>query len=180
MPVAVFARGLTRVRRARVASRMPKPRAYVETTIPSFYYDFRTSPEVVSRRDATRRWWADAAERYELVTSRVVMKELAAGMSNRAPLRLALLTGVPTVAIVPPVIRIANTYVEHKLMPANPSEDAWHLALASFHACDLIVTWNCRHLANPNKADHIRHINTLLGLRVPRLATPLELLEEAP
>lgn len=91
-----------------------------------------------------------------------------------------MVTDILTLDYVPRVTEIVETYLRHKLMPANPPEDAWHLALASFHDCDLIVTWNCRHLANPNKAGHIRRINSLLGLDVPRLATPLELVEEEP
>lgn len=156
---------------------MPKPRVYVETTIPSFYYDFRDSPAITLRREMTRRWWADAAERYELLTSGIVLDELAVGRSDHVPLRLALIAKVEVLAYVPQVTVIVETYLSHKLMPAKPPEDAWHLALASFHRCDLIVTWNCRHLANPNKAGHIRGINTRLGLSVPRLATPQELLE---
>ena len=159
---------------------MPKPRVYVETTIPNFYYDFRDSPEVVLRREVTRRWWETAGGRYELVTSGVVLDELANGTSDRVPLRLALLVGIPALTYVPQVTGIVQTYIKHKLMPAKPPEDAWHLALASFHGCDLIITWNCRHLANPNKAGHIRRINTLLGLSVPRLVTPLDLLAEEP
>lgn len=55
-----------------------------------------------------------------------------------------------------------------------------HLALASFYNCDFILTWNCRHLANPNKALHIRRINTALGLCVPKVLTPLDLKQEGP
>ena len=42
----------------------------------------------------------------------------------------------------------------------------------------VIATWNCRHLANANKFAHIRRINGILGLFVPALVTPLELLEK--
>lgn len=63
-------------------------------------------------------------------------------------------------------------------MPANPAGDALHLAVASVQRCDFLVTWNCRHLANANKFGHIRRVNTLLGLYVPTLVTPLELLED--
>ena len=63
-------------------------------------------------------------------------------------------------------------------MPDDPVGDALHLALASYYKCDFLLTWNCRHLANANKFDHIRRINTLLGLFVPALVTPLELLGE--
>ena len=61
-------------------------------------------------------------------------------------------------------------------MPANPTGDALHLALASYHKCEFLVTWNCVHLANANKFGHIRRINTMLGLFTPTIATPMELL----
>lgn len=70
-----------------------------------------------------------------------------------------------------------DTYLRHKLMPRNPSGDALHLALASYYECDLIVTWNCKHLANANKFMHIRQINHRMGLSVPEIVTPLELLK---
>lgn len=60
-------------------------------------------------------------------------------------------------------------------MPRDPFGDALHLALASLHKMDYLLTWNCQNLANANKATHIRRINTLLGLHVPLLTTPLEL-----
>ena len=61
-------------------------------------------------------------------------------------------------------------------MPANPSGDALHLAVASYYSCDFLVTWNCQHLANVNKFDSIAHINGILKLAIPKLVTPLELL----
>ena len=56
--------------------------------------------------------------------------------------------------------------------------DALHLAIASYHKCNFLVTWNCAHLANANKFGHIRRVNTMLGLFVSALVTPLELLGE--
>lgn len=62
-------------------------------------------------------------------------------------------------------------------MPADPVGDALHLALASHHRCEILVTWNYLHLANSNKLTHIRTINAELGLFVPRILTPRDLLE---
>lgn len=78
----------------------------------------------------------------------------------------------------PAVAEIVEAYVQHRLMPADPSFDALHLAMASYHKCEFLVTWNCQHLANANKFGHIRRVNSLLGLYVPVLETPLELLGE--
>lgn len=160
---------------------MPKPRVYVETTIPNFYYETRPQPELVARREITRVWWLDAIERYELITSSTVRDELAAGTSDRVPLRLALLRGLPLLFPSPEIADIAAIYVLHRLMPSKPSTaDAIHLALASFHHCDFIVTWDSKHLANPNKVVHLRRINTALNLHVPELVTPKDLLVRMP
>ena len=43
-------------------------------------------------------------------------------------------------------------------MPKEPQGDALHLAIASFHQIDVILTWNCAHLANPNKFGHIARL----------------------
>jgi predicted nucleic acid-binding protein len=133
---------------------------------------------MVARRRATRTWWVTAPQRYELITSSTVYLELAAGTRRRARLRMDLLQGLPILFPNADVSEIVFTYLRHKLMPAKPTTaDAIHLALASYHRCDFLVTWNCRHLANPNKAAHILRLNALLGLHVPTLVTPQELLE---
>ena len=152
------------------------PRVYVETSIPSFYVEGRTAPDVVARREWTRQWWADARERYELVTSTAVLDELAGDVPERSAQRLALVRGLPLLPVEPAIIEVVQAYIRHKVMPADPSGDALRLALASLHRCDFLVTWNCRHLANANKFGHIRRINVLLGLFVPALVTPLELI----
>jgi predicted nucleic acid-binding protein len=155
---------------------MGSPRVYIETTIPSFYYETRAAPEIVARREWTRQWWAVAVDRYELVTSPAVIDELAAGPTERSAEWLALIAGVPILTVEPPIIEIVQAYIQHKVMPRDPTGDALHLALASYHKCDFLVTWNCEHLANANKFGHIRRVNTMLGLFVPTLVTPLQLL----
>jgi hypothetical protein len=155
---------------------MTKPLVYVETTIPSFYHEARTSPDSVARRTWTRQWWEGAFDLYELVTSPAVLDELAGGSPERSAVRLDLVRTLPLLPIEPAITEIVQAYIQYKLMPTDPGGDAMHLALASYHKCDFLVTWNCRHLANANKFGHIRRVNTMLGLFVPALVTPLELL----
>jgi hypothetical protein len=88
----------------------------------------------------------------------------------------ALLSDVLLLEVDDPIAEIIEAYIHRKLMPQDPLGDALHLALASYHKCDFLLTWNCKHLANANKFDHISRVNTLLGLYVPKLVTPLELL----
>ena len=155
-----------------------KQTIYVETSIPSFYHEARADVDMAARRQWTRDWWKGAHNRHELVTSAAVVDELERGDYPSRADCLRLIDGLPLLAIEPAVIDIVDAYIARQVMPADPAGDALHLALASFHRCDFLVTWNCRHLANANKFGNIRRVNTLLGIHVPALVTPLELLAE--
>lgn len=150
----------------------------METTIPSFYYETRSAHDMVARREWTRAWWERAKDRDELVTSAPVLDELKQGAFSTKEECLRLLEPLPLLPVEHAVLDIMQAYLAHQLMPRDPAGDALHLAMASHHRCDFLVTWNCRHLANANKFDHIRRVNALLGLFVPSLVTPLELLED--
>jgi hypothetical protein len=91
---------------------------------------------------------------------------------------LALIADFRILPYPPEIAEIVEVYFQHKLMPREAQGDADHLALASFHNCDILVTWNCKHLANANKFGHIHRVNALLDLRTPALVTPLQLLEK--
>lgn len=159
-----------------------KKTVYIETTIPSFYVETRMAPDMAARRAWTREWWREHRARYELVTSMAVIEELEAGHHPRKRQALEFIREVPLVPVVSDIAGIAEEYVKCHLMPANPHGDALHLALASYYHGHFLLTWNCQHLANANKFEHIRHVNAELGLFSPILTTPFELLgqEEPP
>ena len=104
------------------------------------------------------------------------MDGLHAGDYPNKDKAIELLNDLPLVPIEAEIAEIVRAYIQHKVMPNDPVGDALHLALASFHKCDFLLTWNCRHLANANKFGHIRRVNAMLGLYIPLLVTPLELL----
>ncbi|HMN41958.1 MAG TPA: hypothetical protein PKE29_14030 [Phycisphaerales bacterium] len=55
-----------------------KPLVFIETTIPSFYLETRTTARIEEWKELTRRWWDLQRFRFHLVTSRSVIVELAA------------------------------------------------------------------------------------------------------
>lgn len=155
---------------------MNKPRIYVESSIPSACYTSRTAPKMLERRDTTHRWWKEALESCELVTSAAVVREVVRGRSRHVHARLAMIGSLQFLPVTDAAMDTARLYVRRRIMPADPYEDALHLALASHHNCDALVTWNYRHLANPNKFAQIRRINVECGLTIPALVTPAQLL----
>jgi len=153
-----------------------KLKVYVKSTIPSFSHEVRTEPEMVARREWTRQWWDERSEEYDVVTSVAVIDELSRGDYPQKAQVLELMEEVPMVPIEESIAEVVRAYVLHKVMPSDPLGDALHLAAASFHKCDFLLTWNSRHLANANKFAQIRRVDILLGLFVPMIVTPLELL----
>ena len=59
---------------------------------------------------------------------------------------LSLVRSLEELRYTAEVAEVVAVYLQHKLMPAEALGDADHLALASFYNCDMLVTWNCRHL----------------------------------
>ncbi|MEO8496491.1 MAG: type II toxin-antitoxin system VapC family toxin [Planctomycetota bacterium] len=154
-------------------------RIYIETTVVSFYFNARPEPEMVARQNWTRRWLDGALlTSDELVTSVAVETELNAGDFPHKSDMIRLASRFPLLDINDAVIEAVEAYIANHVMPNDPGGDAFHLAAASFHRCDFLVTWNCRHIANANKFGHIRRVNAILGLGNPALVTPLELLNE--
>ena len=152
---------------------MERPLVYVDTTIPSAYFDRRTSREMVETRAATRSWWIEARRRCALVVSHLVLEELRRGPPDRRSEWLGLVEALDALEPVEDCERIAAVYLSNRLAP---SADALHLAFASYYNCEVLVTWDRRHLANPNKSTHLHVVNRRLGLHVPQLLTPAEML----
>ncbi|MFH0982558.1 MAG: type II toxin-antitoxin system VapC family toxin [Planctomycetota bacterium] len=151
---------------------------YIETTIPSFYHETRQSRIILTWRDVTRRWWDRYRAEYRLFTSEYVLEELRHAPDQKAEQAIALLEGIPVLEEPSGLIEAAEYYVQHRLMPVEAGGDAVHLAMASLHHMDYLLTWNCQHLANANKIQHIAVLNGRLGLPVPVITTPLTLMPE--
>lgn len=92
--------------------------------------------------------------------------------------KLNLVSELPLLSVTDEIREIVSVYIRKKILPVDPVGDALHLAIASFHKCDILLSWNCQNLVNFRKFDRIRRLNAELGLFVPNLQTPLELTED--
>ena len=154
---------------------------YIGTTIPSFYFDERRTPEAIAWQHITRLWWDRFRREYRLVTSSFVIDELEEAPRPKRDLALALMATIDTLALPAGLENVIAAYIDHRLVPHDAAGDAVHLAMASMHGIDFLLTWNIRHLANANKFRHLGIVNGRLGLSVPTITTPLNLIpEDAP
>ena len=106
------------------------------------------------------------------------MRECGAGDPDAAAKRLAGLKDVPLLLITEQALLIAEALVQLGIVPIQAAEDALHIAVATVHAVDYLLTWNCRHIANPEIQRGIAAYLEQVGLFLPFICTPEELLGE--
>ncbi|MBV5304246.1 MAG: type II toxin-antitoxin system VapC family toxin [Chlorobium sp.] len=155
-----------------------KSTVYLDTTIPSYLFDERESIRL--HIEVTRKWWNEESHNFDVWASEATLDEISEGHYQNKQELLTFVTGIPLLMPDAQIVDIAQIYLDNYLMPCALKGDALHLAYASFYKIDFLLTWNCNHLANANKRQHIRVINARLNLPTPEIVTPLELFSEKP
>ena len=131
---------------------------------------------VAAHQQLTREWWDNVLGQYQAFVSLVVLEEIARGDRQAAQLRLAEVDKFPLVEIVPEVVNLAETYFFRLQIPEKARLDAYHLALATWHGLDFLVSWNCTHIVSARVRRTLEEINAQLGFRTPIICTPEELM----
>lgn len=153
--------------------------AYIETTIPSYYASRRARDIVqITRQSATRRWWDNGCSDFELFTSQEVLDEVGKGDPEAASKRLQMLAETPILEVDDEVERLARRLIDAGLVPATVASDALHIATATVHRIDFLITWNFKHIVNPHIRQRLRQEVSLLGYDLPVICTPEELLKD--
>ena len=147
---------------------------YLETSVVGAYLD-NGEP---FRRDLTIRWWEHELSEYRAVISPLVVSELQRLSEPHRSAYLKLVNGLEQVELTEEAAILAEGYVSRGIFHRKFIADALHVAVASFHKIDYLVTWNFGHLANVRRQARIRLFNTAAGFFVPMIVTPEFLVSE--
>jgi predicted nucleic acid-binding protein len=129
-------------------------------------------------REVSNDWWRSQARKHELFISAEVVAELSVPDYPCREAALDMLRGLTMLEVTPEVLGLADILIREKVMPGPVAGDAVHLATATVHGMDYLLSWNVKHLANPNKRAHLATVCLRFGLMPPEVLTP-DLLEEA-
>lgn len=133
---------------------------------------------VAARQQITRDWFARGAHAYELFVSQLVIREASLGDEEAARERLALVQGIPLLAVSDAVGDLAARLVGGGAVPRRATEDALHIAVAAVHGIDFLLTWNCKHIANALMRSAIERACREAGFEPPVICTPEELISD--
>ncbi len=79
-------------------------------------------------------------------------------------------------AVTEDMVSMAEDLIVSRIVPKKAFEDALHIAISTLHRVDFLLTWNCRHIANPIIQEKIAAYLEQRGLFLPLICTPEELL----
>jgi len=155
---------------------MKKLKIYLDTSVINFLF----AEDAPDFKKATEEFFKTYSHLYELYISDVVLLEL-----NKTPdlmHRKKLLKVIDNISVQILALRddevlkkLISSYHKEKVIPLKKKEDALHIALATIHEMDILLSWNFKHLANIRKQIAINAINEREGfLKKLYLLSPLE------
>ena len=156
-----------------------KLRVYCETSFWSFL-NGRPTPlqHIAIKQAATLQWWQEIAPRCEVYISQHVSEESINGSEGDSAKRAeSMRVSFMLDGLIPEIVSLAQKLIEGHALPEKEITDAEHIATAAVYGMDVLLTWNCRHMANPVTLPKTATIIATQGYVCPVIITPSEFLE---
>lgn len=153
------------------------PAIYLDTTVIS-YLTARLSRDILiaRRQRLTQVWWRRYRHNHLLRVSECVYREAEDGDLTASKARLESLAGILVLPFDPLSECLSAKLVGNGRLPEKAQTDAEHIAIAAVNAIPLLVTWNCKHLANAVIHRSIVRACEIEGFRCPEICTPEQLM----
>lgn len=87
----------------------------------------------------------------------------------------AAIADIPQIRITEDIVTLAEILLKETAVPKTSFDDAVHIATAAVYGVDYLLSWNCKHIANPVTKPTIRRILEQNGFKYPEICTPFEL-----
>lgn len=161
-----------------LVTNISKAKVYVETSIIS-YLTARLSRDLIvaANQQLTQEWWLERRADFELYISQLILEEIRSGDPGAAAERIQAIRETPMLVLNDAAIDLAERLTQKGALPRKAGSDALHIAIATVHGLDYLLTWNCKHLANAVLRKQVEQLCRIAGYEPPTICTPQELLE---
>lgn len=151
---------------------MKKETLYLDTSVPSAYYDERAK----ERHEATIKFWKEVLPNYQIYISEIAVEELEDTKEETLRKKLRkLIKGFKVLKTNERIRDLAKVYIEKGIFPERYIDDALHVAIASFHEVSYVISWNFEHLVKVRTRRLVNSVNILEGFREIEIVSPREL-----
>jgi predicted nucleic acid-binding protein len=151
-------------------------RVYIETSVVSFLTARpNKDPIICGQQELTKAWWDEGSSRFELCYSEVVAEEAARGNAQAAQKRLERLDKLTEVPVTQEAVDLAERLIKAGALPMKAFADAMHVAVCVVNGIEILVSWNCKHIANVTMRGVIEKVCRDAGYDPARICTPTDL-----
>lgn len=126
---------------------------------------------------STREWWDDHRPDFEVYVSQFVLDECDQGDPSAAYERRAYLKDIPVLDMNENVEQLAEVISMELQIPLKARIDAIQISMAAVHGVQFLLTWNCKHIANPEHRPRIERSCRDRGIEPPLICTPFDMLK---
>ena len=155
-----------------------KIKVYLDTSVIS-YLDQQDAPEQM--QETREVWERIKAGQYEVFISDVVLRELADCKEEaKRDLLIGHLAEIKynLIAVDDDIAKLAEKIVTKGVLKQKNIDDCQHIAAAILSDCDIIVSWNFKHIVNVKTIRGIKVITTVEGYKDLLIYQPTALLSE--
>lgn len=150
---------------------MKKLKIYLDTSVISHL----DAPDTPDKQNDTRKLWkAIQAGEYEVFLSPVVMGELDGCTEPKRSFLTEQLQAIQFTELQKngEIVELAIKYLEAGILRRKSFDDCQHIAYACVYNCDMIVSWNFKHMVNLKTIVGVKSVNALAGYREMPIYTP--------
>ena len=114
---------------------------------------------------------------------RIIFSRLTDIELQPAPERVKQLAGdlpesmIEFIDISDQALELAGQYIEENVVGKTSQSDCIHIALATLHNADILISWNFKHIVNMHRIRGYNSVNYKLGHKILEIRTPREILE---
>lgn len=147
-------------------------RIYLDTSIFGGYFDaeFEVWTKLLFDRIVEGK--------YKVIYSDLTAKELSPARTEirNLPLKLEEVN-IEFIEVSDEANKLAAQYIDEKVVGKTSISDCVHIALATLHHADILVSWNFKHIVNVNRIRGYNSVNYKNGHRLLEIRSPREILE---
>ena len=157
-----------------------KLKVYCETSFWS-YLTGRPTPlaHIALKQASSLAWWESESPKCDICISEHVLKEAMDGDIEKSKERLAAFAGCNMLdGSTAEVDALAKALLQAHAVPIDEVTDAYHIATAAVYGMDVLLTWNCRHMANRFALPKTIAVVSGAGYACPAIVTPDDYIKE--
>jgi len=150
---------------------LKKLKIYLDTSVIS-YLDQQDAPDKMA--DTLKLWEQIRLGKYEAVISDVALDEIAQCDEPKRSVLERYLAGVPftAVAVNMEAQDLAKQFIDNHVLTNKSVDDCRHIACAMLYGCDMIVSWNFKHIVNYRTIQGVKLISIMTGYDEVAIYTP--------